>query len=153
MDWTFTMIMAGSGLPWAQIRSDWSSEALNHNCLLRLQLTLPTGLSCPAYKERGLKSNWKYSVWLQHLLLWYCSESQSEWREEAVSDLLVTSISVLLSLLPPCGGCVSAALEPSSAKLMLDMHGYPLSACQCALNSKGTPGGRQNWLLLVILNL
>lgn len=48
----FTMIIAGSGLPWVQIRSDRSSDALNHHCLLRLQLTLLTSLSWPAYKER-----------------------------------------------------------------------------------------------------
>lgn len=78
MHGTFTMIMAGSGLPWVQIRSDWSSDALNHRHLSRLQLTLVTGLLCPAYKETGLKSTWNYSAWLQHLLLWYCSESQAE---------------------------------------------------------------------------
>lgn len=44
--------MAGSGLPWVQIRTDWSSDVLSIHCLLRLQLTLLTGLSCPAYKER-----------------------------------------------------------------------------------------------------
>lgn len=45
---TFTTIMAGSALPWLQIRSDRSSDALSHHCLLRLQPTLLTGLSCPA---------------------------------------------------------------------------------------------------------
>lgn len=58
MHGTFTMVIAGFGLPWVQIRRDWSSDALNHNCLLRLQLTLLTGLSCPAHKEGG----WKLSL-------------------------------------------------------------------------------------------
>ncbi|TNN66677.1 hypothetical protein EYF80_023066 [Liparis tanakae] len=37
--------MAGSGLPGVQTRTDWSSDPLAHHCLLRLQLTLLTGLS------------------------------------------------------------------------------------------------------------
>lgn len=44
---TLTMIIAGSELPCVQIRSVWSSEALSQHCLLRLQLTLLTGLSWP----------------------------------------------------------------------------------------------------------
>lgn len=44
---TFTMIMAGSALLWVQTRRELSSDALNHHCLFRLQLTLLTGLSCP----------------------------------------------------------------------------------------------------------
>lgn len=59
---TFTMIMAGSGLPWLQTRSVRSSDALNHHCLLRLQLTLLTGLSCPAYKDSGLELTRSYNV-------------------------------------------------------------------------------------------
>lgn len=48
---TFTMIMAGSALLWVQTRRELSSDALNHHCLFRLQLTLLTGLSCPENKR------------------------------------------------------------------------------------------------------
>lgn len=91
-------------------------------------------LACHAlHIKRGLKPTWKYSVWLQHLLLWCCSESQAEGRDEALGDPLVTSTSSLLSLLPPCGDSVLAALRPLSEKQRLDMKGYPFSACDCLL--------------------
>lgn len=48
---TFTRIMAGSALLWVQTRREPSSDALNHQRLFRLQLTLLTGLSCPENKE------------------------------------------------------------------------------------------------------
>lgn len=48
---TFTTIMAGSALLWVQTRRELSSDALNHHCLFRLQLTLLTGLSCPERKR------------------------------------------------------------------------------------------------------
>lgn len=48
---TFTMIMAGSALLWVQTRRELSSDALNQQCLFRLQLTLFTGLSCPENKR------------------------------------------------------------------------------------------------------
>lgn len=48
---TFTMIMAGSALLWVQTRRELSSDALNQQCLFRLQLTPFTGLSCPENKR------------------------------------------------------------------------------------------------------
>lgn len=97
------MIMAGSALLSAQTRRDLSSDALNHKCLFRLQLTLLTGLSCPANKET-------FVIYLELfgvntiLILWCSSMSQAEQgTEEALSDLWVTFEFVLLSILPPCG--------------------------------------------------
>lgn len=71
------------------------------------------------------------------LLLRCCSESQAEWSEEALSDLLVTSASVLLSMLPPCGDCVPVAREPASVKQMPNMHGHPVFTYQCLLQRIG----------------
>lgn len=55
----FTTVMAGSPLPWLQIRRQRSSDALSQHCLLRLQLTLLTGLSCPAVRQK-FQSNMQF---------------------------------------------------------------------------------------------
>lgn len=54
-------------------------------------------------------------------IYFYGFESRADRREEAHSDPLVTLTSVLLSLLPPCGVCVSTVLDASSGKQMLDV--------------------------------
>lgn len=130
MNVNITMIMAGSALPWVQIRSDWSSDALNNHCLLRLQLTLLTDLPWPAYKERS-KTNLEISVWLQHLLLWCGSERQTEWREEALGDPLITSTSVFLSLLPPYGNCVPRCTKDRRCETDACHAWNPVCTCRC----------------------
>lgn len=116
---SFTMIMAGSELSLVQIRTDGSSDALNHHSLLRLQLTLLTGLLWPTFKDRNVKWAWKYKVQSQHLLLWYFSGSQAEWRKEARVNLHLPSASVL------CLCCLLVDVIfhlQLNAKQMLRMH-------------------------------
>lgn len=87
---TFTMIMAGSALLWVQTRREPSSDALNHQRLFRLQLTLLTGLSWPENKETFviyLELFWMTT----NLLLWCYSVNRAERdTEEALNDLWVT---------------------------------------------------------------
>lgn len=89
-DWAFTMIMAGSALLWVQTRREPSSDALNHQRLFRLQLTLLTGLSCPGNKETFviyLELFWMTTI----LFLWCYSVNRAERdTEEALNDLWVT---------------------------------------------------------------
>lgn len=87
-------------------------------------------LACHALLiKREVLNDPENSVWLQHLLSWCCLEHQTEGREEAHGDLLVTSTSVLLSLLPLCGHRAPTARKPSSAKDTLGNEGYPFFAC------------------------
>lgn len=87
---TFTTIMAGSAPLWVQTRREPSSDALNHQRLFRLQLTLLTGLSCPENKETFviyLELFWMTTI----LLLWCYSANRAERdTEEALNDLRVT---------------------------------------------------------------
>lgn len=85
---TFTMIMAGSALLWVQTRREASSDALNHQRLFRLQLTLLTGLSCPEIKETFVI--YMESFWMTTVLLWGCYSVNQTDTEEALSDLWVT---------------------------------------------------------------
>lgn len=90
MNKIFTMIMAGSALLWVRTCRELSSDALNHQCLFRLQLTLLTALSCPANKETFviyLELFWVNTI----LLLWCSSVNQAERStEEALNDRWVT---------------------------------------------------------------
>lgn len=111
---TFTMIIAGSALLWVQTRRQLSSDALNHQCLFRLQLTLLTGLSCPENK-RHLKSIWNYFWWLFFTFMVLFSESGrvrhrggSQWTMGHLWDL---------AFLPPCGETVQ---QSSNLKMMLE---------------------------------
>lgn len=85
----FTTVMAGSPLPWLQIRRQRSSDALSQHCLLRLQLTLLTGLSCPAVRQKFQSNMQLYSeIYLFFSPLQVAAETLQ--RSETPSDQPVT---------------------------------------------------------------
>lgn len=143
-DRTFTMIMAGSGLPWVQIRRDWSSDALSHHCLLRLQLTLPTGLSCPACKERSLKWTWKLSAVVTFTFIVLQSKERRHtmtyWSPQLLSYYLWRPLVETLFPLHFSQQVRNRCLT------WMDILSSPVS-----VYSQGSLGGRQNWLFLVML--
>lgn len=93
---SFTRTMAGSLLPWLQIRRERSSEALSHHCLFRLQLTLLTGLSWPADRvARGSKQlvilPWESFFFFFTVALWTLQHSETSSDQAVTTDCLISA--------------------------------------------------------------